>query len=190
MLTILIFKIEDAALTIVVEVLEAFAHKSPQCARLTTDSTGLRKNFTMDGRFNWPSQIFTEVCKCKDNYGGFNCSECKFGYKGDDCSTKTVRVRRSITDADFNWTNYREQLNRSKTEIQKRYKVYIGGNVTNETNYKEVTLYNLFAWMHHYVAWTAEEKYNPSESGKSQLDTHTAKCKVHTACHELYIQLV
>ena len=147
--------------------------------KIDYSSTGLRKNFTMDGRFNWPSQIFTEVCKCKDNYGGFNCSECKFGYKGDDCSTKTVRVRRSITDADFNWTNYREQLNRSKTEIQKRYKVYTGGILTNESNYKEVTLYNLFAWIHHYVSWSAMEKYQPDESGNTHIYAHTCKQIIH-----------
>ena len=70
------------------------------------DSSGLPEKFTSDGRFNWPSQIFTQVCQCKGNYDGFNCSDCKFGYgpKGD-CSTKTERVRKAITSADFNWTN-------------------------------------------------------------------------------------
>ena len=130
-------------------------------------SMGLPANFTNDGRFNWPSQIFTRVCRCNDNYDGFNCSECKFGYKGDNCNTKIERVRNSITAENFDWENYHKQLNRSKTEIQSRYKVYIGGNITDESNYKEVSLYNLFAWMHHYVAWSALEDYNPDKSGKS-----------------------
>lgn len=131
------------------------------------DGSGLPENFTNDGRFNWPSQIFTRVCQCKGNYGGYKCSECEFGYKGDDCSIKSMRNRASITAQGFDWTNYRNQLNRSKFEIQSRYKVYTGGNLKDESNYKEVTLYNLFAWMHHYVAWSVKEKYQPDQSGKS-----------------------
>ena len=119
-----------------------------------------------DERFNWPSQIFTQVCQCKGNYGGYNCSECKFGYEGQNCSTKTVQVRKSITAADFDWTEYRTQLNRAKTAPYTRYKVYAGkGSVQDEMSYKPVTLYNLFAWMHHYVAWTVQENYTMDGSG-------------------------
>ena len=119
-----------------------------------------------DERFNWPSKIFTHVCRCKDNYGGFNCSECKFGYGGQDCNTKRAeRVRTSITENNFNWEEYRYNLSRAKTEIQSRYKVFTGGDPKNETSYKEVSLYNLFAWMHHYVAWSLKENYTMDESG-------------------------
>ena len=119
-----------------------------------------------DERFNWPSRIFTRVCRCNGNYGGFNCSECKFGYEGQDCNTKQAeRVRTSITADNFNWEEYRNNLSRAKTEIQSRYKVFTGGDPKNETSYKEVTLYNLFAWMHHYVAWSLEEDYTMDESG-------------------------
>ena len=128
-------------------------------------SMGLPASFINDGRFNWPSQIFTQVCQCKGNYGGYDCSECKFGYQGQDCSTKTARVRKSITAADFNWTEYHSQLNRAKTQNQTRYKVYTGGNITDESNYKEVTVYNLFVWMHHHVTRTTLSSYNMSQSG-------------------------
>ena len=40
----LIFRVEDAALTIAVEVQEAPAHKSPQCARLTMIAQDCRKS--------------------------------------------------------------------------------------------------------------------------------------------------
>ena len=127
------------------------------------DSVPLPPN---DERFNWPSRIFTQVCRCNGNYDGFNCSECKFGYEGQDCNTKQAeRVRTSITENNFNWEEYRYNLSRAKTEIQSRYKVYTGGNLTNATSYKEVSLYNLFAWMHHYAAWSFKEKYEMDESG-------------------------
>ena len=121
-----------------------------------------------DERFNWPSKIFTHVCRCKGNYDGFNCSECKFGYEGQDCNTKQAeRVRTSITENNFNWTKYHEQLSKAKTATQNRYKVYTGNGTDfkNETSYKEVSLYNLFAWMHHYVAWSIEENYTMYQSG-------------------------
>ena len=123
-----------------------------------------------DERFNWPSRIFTQVCRCKGNYGGYDCSECKFGYGGQDCNTKQAeRVRTSITADNFNWEDYRGQLRRAKTFIQTRYKVYIGNfsgeDFKNETRYKQVSLYNLFAWMHHYVAWSHNKKYPKDGSG-------------------------
>ena len=145
-------------------------HVSTMC-NISYSKTGLPidapTNFANDGRFNWPSQIFNYTCQCKGNYGGYDCLDCKFGYGPRGVCNKTARVRRSITEDNFDWENYRYQLNMSKTEIQTRYKVYTGGSLTDESNYKNVTLYNLFAWMHHYVAWTAKEKYYQSESGKS-----------------------
>ena len=140
------------------------------------DSSGLPENFTSDGRFNWPSQIFTQVCNCSDNYGGYDCSECKFGYEGDDCTETKQVTRTSITADDFEWTKYRNQLNRAKTAPYTRYKVYTGGNVKDEMSYKPVTLYNLFAWMHHYVARTAQDTYKDiDDSGKLKPCTMLAK---------------
>lgn len=130
------------------------------------DGSVLQENFTKDGRFNWPSQIFTQVCQCKGNYGGYDCLDCKFGYGPRDQCREKQQERKSITAKDFDWAEYRNQLNRSKTEIQTRYKVFTGGNPKNESNYKSVTLYDLFAWMHHYVSWTAKGGYKMHESGK------------------------
>ena len=125
-----------------------------------------------DERFNWPSRIFTQVCQCKGNYGGYDCSECKFGYGGDDCSEKLEkRKRTSITADDFNWEEYHNQLKRAKDETQSRYKVFTGGPGEHkmEASYKEVSLYNLFAWMHHYATYTINEKYEMDDSGNLKL---------------------
>ena len=146
-------------------------------------SMGLPASFTNDGRFNWPSQVFSQICQCKGNYGGYDCSECKFGYKGQNCTTKTMRVRKSITAADFNWTEYHSQLNRAKRQNQTRYKVYTGGNITDESSYKEVTMYHLFVWLHHHATRTAlmnlSNSYNASQSGNPSSN-HNSKLKKYS----------
>ena len=139
-------------------------------------SMGLPASYTNDGRFNWPSQVFSHICQCKGNYGGYDCSECKFGYKGQNCTTNTMRFRKSITAADFNWTEYHSQLNRAKQQNQTRYKVYTGGNITDESNYKEVSVYHLFVWLHHHATRTVADSYNASQSGNPSSN-HTSKLK-------------
>ena len=122
--------------------------------------------YTNDGRFNWPSQIFDRVCQCHGNYGGYDCLDCKFGYGGNDCNNKLPnRVRTSIADLS-DWSTYREQLSKAKHgPYSERYKVYIGGNLTNESSYMNVSLYDTFTWIHHYVSRTQIAKYGPDKSG-------------------------
>ena len=44
-----------------------------------------------DSRVKWPTAIFTQVCVCNDPFFGPDCSDCKFGRTGPDCSyTSTV----------------------------------------------------------------------------------------------------
>ena len=38
-----------------------------------------------DVRANWP-HYFTRACSCTGNYWGYDCSRCKYGYYGEDCS--------------------------------------------------------------------------------------------------------
>ena len=130
--------------------------------------------FTDDGRFNWPSQIFERVCQCHGNYGGYDCRECKFGYEGNECNTKLPnRVRTSIADLS-DWSTYRKQLSKAKHEpYSERYKVYIGGNLTDEASYVNVSLYDTFTWIHHYVSRTQVSNYSIDESGKDMIDIIT-----------------
>ena len=41
--------------------------------------------------------VFENVCICNENFWGVDCSECDFGWTGDDCTTrKTPAVRKSF----------------------------------------------------------------------------------------------
>ena len=46
-----------------------------QCVSLATPP----RYDTADVRANWP-HYFNQTCQCIGNYGGYDCSRCKFGY--------------------------------------------------------------------------------------------------------------
>ena len=134
------------------------------------ETVGVPKN---DERLNWPSNIFNFTCKCNGNYGGYDCLECKFGYEGSDCSEKQKRKRGSITSDSFIWEDYHNQLMIAKDRNQTRYKVFTGGDHKDEMNYQNVSLYNLFVWMHHYATYTLEDEYPKDGSGNFLLHWFT-----------------
>ena len=113
-------------------------------------------SFTNDARDNWPYQYFDQTCVCEGKYGGYDCGECDFGYTGDDCSRSVTLERKSTsTLTSTEWTKYLAILKMLKTN-QSRYVVV---PVTHTQNIAEligsmvnVTHYDLFVWMHHFVA--------------------------------------
>ena len=129
-----------------------------------------------DQRFNWPKGFFLKVCKCKGNYDGFDCGECKFGYDNqNNCQTKLSTITRAsvrqMSVAD--WQKYNMQLNRAKT-TNTRYSVYTGGDIHSSSSYSPVTLYNLAVSMHHYAARTRQRSYSSDGSGKNYVYTSNA----------------
>ena len=106
-----------------------------------------------DSRFNWPKYFFDRVCKCNENYAGFNCKECKFGYGGENCNTKLpLRERRSINEEDMNWNDYNEKIKKAKS-MSSRYVIILPG-----PQIKDISVYDLFVWIHHFAAKNNEDK--------------------------------
>ena len=117
-----------------------------------------------DVRINWPLRYFNHACVCKDTYGGFDCGECSFAYNDGmtdargrkTCLQKTTRERKSLSVLDEGkWKEYLEALNKSKYALS-RYVVFTD-DFTNDSatllrSKKNITHYNLFIWMHHFVA--------------------------------------
>jgi hypothetical protein len=110
-----------------------------------------------DIRKKWPIQYFNRICKCNENYGGFDCGECSFGYNdGGACETKTVLPRVSVGAMDTNdWTDYRAAL-RAVKDTPSRYMVAISDftediQALNDSLVRPNT-YDLFIWIHHLVA--------------------------------------
>ena len=108
-----------------------------------------------DARDNWP-HYYTRACECNGNYAGVDCSRCKYGYYGPNCMLRSNLQRKSIQSFSLQqWINYIEILRMAKTHISD-YKVvlreYQPGTLVDSGDMIDVTLYNLFVWLHHYAA--------------------------------------
>ena len=124
-----------------------------------------------DPRLNWPSYFFNRTCQCNGNYGGYDCGECKFGYEGNDCNTKSspLRQRQNIMDMSVSeWEEYNRKINRSKHANESRYVILLfneaDGNAFN-AKAVDISLYDMFTWMHHYVAKNNDDNYIITGSG-------------------------
>ena len=114
----------------------------PNYSRLTTNV-----------RENWP-HYYTRVCQCSGNYGGYDCSRCKIGYFGSDCSQMQVIPRREIsTFTAQDWIGFNAILRMSR-EFDSGYQVVLEESVPGNSSIvtSNVTLYGLYVWMHHYAA--------------------------------------
>ena len=120
----------------------------------------LPTNYSMtstDVRENWP-HYFTRGCQCNGNYGGYDCSACKYGYYGTTCNQKQVLRRKSIQQlTEQEWREYIEILKMART-YQSDYKIVLGEYAPGTTNIRmsDITLYDLFVWQHHFAAKDSE----------------------------------
>ena len=120
-----------------------------------------------DKRLNWPSRFFTHVCRCNENYGDYDCATCAYGYTGVEsgCNQKISEPRRSITSLnDDEWKAYLDLLNKSKHQTSTRYVVLDG----TEQNYTTISVYDLFAWLHHYATKNHLLDYSMEHTGKKK----------------------
>lgn len=107
-----------------------------------------------DPRKNWPFFYFNQTCNCNSNYGGYDCGECAFGYRGPNCDLD-IRRRRSTSElTDQEWTTYINQLQRAKSSTESRYKVITSPPIRRNLaaiQTVDIGVYNLFVWFHHYA---------------------------------------
>lgn len=125
---------------------------------VTLDFPGY-SNETSNVRVNWP-HYFTRVCECNRNYAGHDCSRCKFGYFGVNCSEMQVLPRKPIRDlSDQEWMKYIDILRKTKT-YNSGYKVVLEESIPGNASLvmSDISLYNLYIWIHHY---TAKDSKNP-----------------------------
>ena len=113
-------------------------------------------NQTTDVRVNWP-HYYTRICKCSGNYGGYDCSQCKYGYYGENCGTRAILPRKPLRDfTDEEWVDFVNIMRMTKT-VDSGYKVVLEERVpgTAELVMSNISLYNLMIWIHHYSAKNA-----------------------------------
>ena len=115
-------------------------------------------NRTTNVRVNWP-HYYTHVCECSGNYGGYDCSRCKYGYFGQDCVSRAILPRKPIRDfTDEEWEDFIHILRQTKT-YDSGYKVALEEQLPGVAALEmaNVSLFDLMIWMHHYAAKDAFE---------------------------------
>ena len=125
--------------------------------------TGYEEDPTsIETRLNWPTYFFTKICKCNGNYGGFDCSECEFGYTGDDCQTKLpIRTRKSVTaKTDEEWSTYNQQLRTVKKALS-RYAIVLPTDLSDISTaiIRNISVYDHLVWSHVFAAKTHRDYY-------------------------------
>lgn len=108
-----------------------------------------------DDRHNWPHVFFQRGCKCKGNFMGVDCGECKWGYTGENCELRKMLVRQNVkhlTDAERR--QYFETVAKAKKIISDTNVVVAVSEdiIHHRIDYPFISMteYNVFAWVHYY----------------------------------------
>ncbi|KAF7699742.1 hypothetical protein HF521_002700 [Silurus meridionalis] len=111
----------------------------------------------VDDRERWPLAFYNRTCRCAGNFMGYNCGECKFGYYGPGCAERRESVRRNIFQLSAaDRQRFISYLNLAKSTISADYVIATGTraqmNDTGAPMFADVSVYDLFVWMHYYVS--------------------------------------
>jgi hypothetical protein len=132
---------------------------SGECAPINFER---HSNTTTDVRANWP-HYYTRACKCNGNYGGYDCSGCKIGYYGQDCSSRAIMPRKPLWDfSGGEWREFVAILRMAKSQ-ESRYVVVLEERVpgTADLDMTSTNLYDLMIWLHHYTGKDATDFFAP-----------------------------
>ena len=116
----------------------------------------------------WPTRIFDKVCVCKDNWSGYDCSQCRYGYEldaqGRNCvKVSKPRVRRNYLGLSKKEREYVMNSLARARDITSRYSVLVEeptteGEVLTENNFiTNVSVIDFLAWLHYYTAYTEDD---------------------------------
>ncbi|KAA8586901.1 tyrosinase [Etheostoma spectabile] len=114
----------------------------------------------LDDREKWPLVFYNRTCQCAGNFMGFNCADCKFGYFGVNCNDRRKSLRRNIFHLSrAERLRLMSYLNLAKQTTSRDYVVATGTyqEMENGSNpmFADVSLYDVFVWMHYYVSRNA-----------------------------------
>ncbi|KAL2096255.1 hypothetical protein ACEWY4_008403 [Coilia grayii] len=110
-----------------------------------------------DDRERWPLVFFNRTCHCANNYMGPDCGDCRFGFFGAGCGQRRELVRRNVLQLSASERQrFISYLNLAKTTVSRDYVIITGTyeQMANGTRpmFADVSVYDLFVWMHYYVS--------------------------------------
>ena len=139
--------------------IEASWSSAKQAITSITDS---KKGWPRDVRHQWPIRVFEMVCRCNTGWGGYDCTQCDFGYidSGDGrCvkqSANQLRVRRNIIElSNQEKSDYIRVLEKAKNEEEKEFEwavvVTEPSDMSGSYTLQNVSTYDMFV-VHHFLA--------------------------------------
>uniref|UniRef100_H2ZM84 Tyrosinase n=1 Tax=Ciona savignyi TaxID=51511 RepID=H2ZM84_CIOSA len=129
------------------------------CAEIiapTIDITTLE--LLLDDRAYWPRAFYDRACSCYGNFDDVDCSSCKAGFQGENCDVKSaLAIRRNFTSLERNEIDsVISVLDKSKRIISDNYVILVTSYdriLRGESpEFANISVYNLFVWMHAYVS--------------------------------------
>ena len=128
----------------------------PVITNILKRAPDLPQKGTADARYLWPTVVFERICVCKGHFWGSDCTECNFGWTGDDCNTrKTPVVRKSFARIT---TEEKQVLIKAILDLKKETG-YWSVVAEEPANYslgsvvlQNVSTYDCFVYVHRYSA--------------------------------------
>ncbi|XP_041438658.1 tyrosinase-like [Xenopus laevis] len=111
----------------------------------------------VDDREDWPTVFYNRTCQCLGNFMGYNCADCKFGFRGPNCTERRTMVRKEIFRmSSAEKSKFIAYLDLAKHTTSRDYVIVTGtyAQMNNGSNpmFADVSVYDLFVWMHYYAS--------------------------------------
>ncbi|KAG8453053.1 hypothetical protein GDO86_004750 [Hymenochirus boettgeri] len=111
----------------------------------------------VDDRENWPTVFYNRTCQCLGNFMGYNCADCKFGFRGPNCTESRRMIRKEIFRMNSaEKSKFIAYLNVAKHTISPDYVIPTGTydqmNNGSSPMFVDINVYDLFVWIHYYAS--------------------------------------
>ncbi|XP_066300807.1 tyrosinase-like [Branchiostoma lanceolatum] len=111
--------------------------------------------YKVDDRRHWPTVFFNRTCECEGNFSGYDCSKCKWGYRGENCDTKQEPAeRKNIKGLGLKKIKqFRDYFDKAKnTNSDYVYAMEFKDNIRGSEDFGNVSVYDLFVAAHYYAS--------------------------------------
>ncbi|GCB85510.1 hypothetical protein scyTo_0026133, partial [Scyliorhinus torazame] len=118
-----------------------------------------------DFRKGWPTSLYSQICMCQGRFAGFDCGECKEGYRGARCESWKLSVRPGLHEMDWEAKQrFLDYLERAKTTVSERYVILVTRNTSDVNSYyfHNATVYDICTWVHYVAAKPIKTRDEPN----------------------------